>query len=66
MRAPLSNVDLLAWFTEDERDVCSSCGEKACVSVTEAFASFCLACGAVVVDGRRIDVERRIPVEDSR
>lgn len=66
MREPLSNVDLLAWFTEDERNVCGSCRERACVSVPEALASFCLACGAVVIDGRRIDVNRRIAVEGTQ
>jgi hypothetical protein len=51
---PLSNVDFLDWFSEDERDVCSDCGERACVTFEEAKAAFCLACGSVKVDGRRI------------
>jgi hypothetical protein len=55
-----SNVDLLAWFSEEERTVCGSCDERACVSLPDAFASFCLACGAVSVDGVRIDAELRI------
>jgi len=55
-----SNLDVLAWFSEDERDVCGSCGAKACVSIDEATASFCLACGAVSIDGIRIDADLRI------
>jgi len=55
-----SNVDLLAWFSEDEREVCLSCGEHACVSLPDAFASFCLACGAVLVDGVRIDADLHV------
>ena len=58
--APPSNVDLLAWFSEKERNVCGSCGERACVSPRDALASFCLACGAVFVDGVRIDADLRI------
>ena len=29
--APPNNVDLLEWFSEDERELCSDCGERACV-----------------------------------
>jgi hypothetical protein len=58
---PLSNVDLLAWFDEDERSVCGHCGEKTCVSLPEVVASFCLACDAITVNGERIDVDRTIP-----
>jgi hypothetical protein len=57
-----SNEDLLAWFGEDERNVCGSCGEKACVSLPDATASFCLACDAITIDGQRIDIDRRIPI----
>jgi len=57
---PQSNFDLLAWFSEEERDVCGSCGERACVSLPAALASFCLACGAVSIDGVRIDADLRI------
>ena len=59
---PPTNIDLLAWFSEDERQVCGSCGQRARVTFPEAEASFCLACGAVHIDGERIDVERRIAV----
>jgi hypothetical protein len=55
-----SNVDMLAWFSEDERHVCESCGEKARVSLADVFASFCLACGAVWADGVRVDASPRI------
>ena len=55
-----SDVDMLAWFSEGERQVCGSCGEKARVSLPDGFASFCLACGAVWADGVRIDVSPRI------
>ena len=52
--APFTNVDLLAWFSEEEREVCSDCGEKACVSFPGLKAAFCLACNAVKVDGEKI------------
>jgi hypothetical protein len=58
-----TNVDMLAWFSEDERNVCGACGEKACVSVSAAVALFCLACGAITIDGQRIDVDGRIPTD---
>ena len=62
MRAPVSNTDLLAWFGEHERKVCDSCGEKTCVSLPGALASFCLGCDAVTLDGERLDVDRHLPV----
>ena len=55
-----SNLDVLAWFSEDERHACESCGTKACVSIDEATASFCLACGAVSINGVQIDADLRI------
>jgi hypothetical protein len=61
VQLPPSNVDMLAWFEEDERGQCASCHEKACVSLPHAHASFCLACGAISLNGERIDVDRRIP-----
>jgi hypothetical protein len=61
VEARRSNVDLLAWFSEDERELCESCGERASVvSLPEAIASFCLACGAVTIDGVRVDADLRI------
>jgi hypothetical protein len=57
----VANVDLLEWFSEDERNVCSSCGEKACVVLPDAPAHFCLACGAITVSGMRIDVAGVVP-----
>jgi hypothetical protein len=48
-------VDMLAWFDEDERHICGACQERACVSLTGTLASFCLTCGAVTLDGHRID-----------
>jgi hypothetical protein len=53
--------DMLAWFSEEERNECASCGERACVSLEGAIASFCLACGAVTIDGVRIDRDRKLP-----
>jgi len=55
MDAP-TNVDLLAWFSEGEREKCSTCGEQACVTLPDIAASFCLACGAVTIDGVCIEV----------
>ena len=51
---------MLAWFTEDETDVCESCREHACVTLPDAQASFCLACGAVTVDTVRGDSGLRL------
>jgi hypothetical protein len=58
---PLTNRDLLAWFTEDERALCLACGENACVGLPQAPSIFCLACGAVWLGGERLDADRRIP-----
>ncbi len=55
------NVDFLAWFSEDERQVCEGCGERSVVGVPEAVASFCLNCGAVTIDGVRVDIDGRLP-----
>jgi hypothetical protein len=57
-----SNVDMLAWFAENERGVCPSCGKHACVTLPKAVASFCLACGAITVDGVRVDADGTLPV----
>lgn len=56
----LSNLDMLAWFREDERSLCKSCGQRAAVTLPEVETSFCLGCGAVTVDGVRIDRDLRI------
>ena len=55
------NVDFLAWFSEDERQACEGCGERSVVGVPEAVASFCLHCGAVTIDGVRVDIDGRLP-----
>jgi hypothetical protein len=47
-------------FSEDEREVCVSCGQRACVAMREALASFCLGCGAIEVNGIRINANPRI------
>jgi len=57
-----TNRDLLEWFDEDERGVCGTCGERACVGLPTVPAHFCLACGAVSIAGMRIDVQREIQV----
>jgi hypothetical protein len=61
----VSNVDLLEWFAEHERALCADCGDRTCVTLPAARASFCLSCGAVSIDGLRIDVDRRLDVGDS-
>ena len=53
---PRTNIDFLDWFDEDEREVCSDCGEKACVSFPGLPAAFCLACNTVKIDGRKIEL----------
>jgi hypothetical protein len=54
--ARLTNVDLLDWFSDEEREVCSDCGARACVSFPGLDAAFCLACNTVKVDGKKIDL----------
>jgi hypothetical protein len=58
----ITNLDLLEWFDEDERNVCSTCGERACVSLPDVAAHFCLNCGAIHIAGMRVDIGRHIPV----
>jgi hypothetical protein len=57
-----NNVDFLAWFSDEERQVCESCGKRSVVSVPDAVASFCLNCGVVTIDGVRVDVDGRLRV----
>ena len=57
-----TNRDMLDWFSEEERNVCSSCRERACVTLPRVSAHFCFACGAVSIAGFRIDVKREILV----
>jgi hypothetical protein len=59
---PLTNLDLLAWFSEEERNECSSCGRRACVTLPDVAARFCLACGAIHIGGMRLDMNRQVPV----
>src|SRR5690349_15314919 len=58
-----TNADFLAWFAEDERHPCTACGDRSRETVPDAFASFCLGCGAVWIDGERIDVDSRVAAE---
>ena len=58
----LTNLDLLGWFSEEERNVCSSCERRACVSLPEVAAHFCLGCGAIHISGMRLDTGRQIAV----
>ena len=60
-KGPPTNHDMLAWFSEEERGDCAHCGERGCVSLEGVRASFCLSCGAVTIDGVRIDVDRKLP-----
>jgi hypothetical protein len=53
---PGTNIDMLAWFSEDERQECSKCGERAVVTLPDALASFCLACGVIWIEGEPIEV----------
>jgi hypothetical protein len=48
---------MLAWFSEEERTICGSCGGRAAVSLPEVDTCFCLGCGAVTINGVRIDTE---------
>jgi hypothetical protein len=58
---PVTNLDLLDWFDEAERNECSVCGRRACVSLPDVQAWFCLGCGAIKVGDVRIDVDGRLP-----
>jgi hypothetical protein len=62
---PPTNLDMLAWFSEDERSLCKSCGQRAAVSLPEADTCFCLGCAAITIDGVRIDGDRSIAVSRS-
>lgn len=57
----LRNVDMLAWFSEDERQVCECCGEPSAVSIPDTPAAFCLR-SAVTIEGVRLDVDGVITV----
>jgi hypothetical protein len=57
------NRDMLAWFSEDERELCLACGERACVGLPRAVAIFCLGCAAIWIGGERLDRNGRIPVD---
>lgn len=59
MAAVVTNLDLLEWFDESERAFCRACGHQTAVQLPEARATFCLGCGAVSVDGVRLDTNGR-------
>jgi hypothetical protein len=46
---------MLSWFSDEERERCSSCGERASVTLEEGLATMCLACRSITVDGKRFD-----------
>jgi hypothetical protein len=58
--APRTNLDLLAWFSDEERGICPDCGAHAVVSLSRSAAEFCLACGGMWFEGERRDDEGRI------
>jgi hypothetical protein len=60
--ASLTNHDLLEWFDERERNICSYCRERACVGLPDVAAHFCLACGAISIAGMRIDIAGTVAV----
>ena len=56
-----TNLDLLAWFDQTEREHCPACGKRAVVGVEDApLFRVCLGCSAVWVQGKRIDERRRL------
>ena len=61
LRPELTNLDMLDWFEKDERHDCGSCGARTAVTLPDAPASFCLSCGAITVDGCRIDPSAERP-----
>jgi hypothetical protein len=62
MDTPGTNVDFLAWFSEDERHPCSVCGERTRVTLPDALAAFCLACGTISIDGVPIEISPELDV----
>ena len=56
MDTPVTNLDMLAWFREDERHECPACGDRACVTLPDALATFCLACGRISIGGVSIEL----------
>jgi hypothetical protein len=54
-----ANLDLLAWFADDERAECSRCGEVARVEASHPLAWLCLGCGEIWIDGTSVDAEHR-------
>jgi hypothetical protein len=64
MRRASTNEDLLEWFSDEERVLCSACGKNTCVGFPDVPASFCLACDAITVDGVRLDTGRQAPLAD--
>jgi hypothetical protein len=53
---PARNIDLLAWFSNDERQECWVCHQRASVTIAGALAAFCLDCGTITIDGLPIKV----------
>jgi hypothetical protein len=45
-------IDLAAWFSNDERVVCSACNESVAIAVGRGDAVFCFACGEIVMPAR--------------
>jgi predicted GNAT superfamily acetyltransferase len=42
-------IDVAAWFSEDERVVCSACARRNAIAARGGAVVFCFACGDVVV-----------------
>ena len=59
-------VDLLAWFSDDERQGCWVRHERALVTIPEALADFCLACGTITIEGVPIKVEQPARMREER
>ena len=59
---PATNVDLLKWFSEDERCDCFACGMRASVGLPDVASQFCLRCGAITIAGLRIDKNGAVAV----
>ena len=52
----VTNRNLLAWFSEEERLLCPACEKRTAVVAEGSRASICFSCGAVCLDdGRRLD-----------
>ena len=64
---PTTWSGLAEWFSDDELDVCSACGERATLRIPDLGTTICLACGLIRRHGGEtsVDAVQRQIVNDS-